>query len=306
MRRLLPALALALAALTTACAAAPGGLARVRSHGGVAVRGAWEPPTVLEDFDTVDNQYDNLSPVGHPFFEPLEFTPVKPAAGSSTVLEILGANRPRPRKGFLVTGDVAEAGALTREVGEKTQIAEQVTVRFRWGVNAVATLDPSLLAEVVLVFESKRLGRKGIGYVWSTRHCPGTVLAGQIGAGEGAVPLRLIVLAQGVGLGQSCSEAALNKIGMASVERDLAADVRWAFAEGTPLGDLALAATSEPAGCEQARALPPRQFALDTAGRALPNTDLVGVTALAFGAEIAKGICAQAVVDDVTLQKLWP
>jgi hypothetical protein len=159
---------------------------------------------------------------------------------------------------------------------------------------------------VVLVFESKRLGRKGIGYVWSTRHCPGTVLAGQLGAGESAVPLRLLVLAQGVGLGQSCSEAALNKIGMASVERDLAADVRWAFSESTPLGDLALTAASEPAGCEQARPVPPRQFAVDAAGRALPNTDLLGVTALAFGAEIAKGICAQAVVDDVTLQKLWP
>ncbi|MEB3328746.1 MAG: hypothetical protein VKQ33_05895 [Candidatus Sericytochromatia bacterium] len=306
MPRLLPLLAISLAALATACAAAPGGSAPSRLPGFLAARGAWEPPTVLEDFDTVDNQYDNLSPVGHPFFEPLEFTPVKPSAGTSTVLEILGANRPRPRKGFLITGDVAEAGALSREVGERTELAEQATLRFRWGVNAVAALDPSLLAEVVLVVESKRLGRKGIGYVWSTRHCPGTVLASQIGAGEGALPLRLIVVAQGVGLGQSCSEAALNKIGLASVERDLAADVRWAYAEGTPLGDLALGALTEPVGCEQARAVPPRQFALDAAGRALPNTDLLGVTALAFGAEVAKGICAQAVVDDVTLQKRWP
>ncbi|MEB3220669.1 MAG: hypothetical protein VKS61_01190 [Candidatus Sericytochromatia bacterium] len=304
MRLLLPALVLALAALTSACAQAPGLSPRARAQGPLAARGAWEPPTVLEDFDTVDNQYDNLSPVGHPFLEPLEFTPVKPSAAGSTVLEILAANRPRPRKGFLVTGDIAEAGALTREVGEKTQLAEQATVRFRWGVNAGATLDPSLLAEVVFVFESKRLGRKGLGYVWSTRHCPGTVLSGQMGAGEGAVPLRLIVLAQGVGLGQSCSEAALNKIGLASVERDLAADVRWAFSESTPLGDVPFA--SEPSGCSEGKPQPPRQFAFDAAGRALPNTDLLGVTALAFGAEVAKGVCAQAVVDDVTLQKQWP
>lgn len=294
-------------ALASGCAT-PSGLlpARARAAGVAGARGAWEPPTVLEDFDSVENQYDNLSPVGHPFFEPLEFTPVKPSAGTSTVLEILGANRPKPRKGFLVTGDIAEAGSLVREVGEKQLLAEQATVRFRWGVNGATTLDPSLFAEVVFLFESKRLGRKGLGYAWSSRHCPGTVLAGQIGAGDGAIPLRLIVLAQGAGLGQACSEAALGKISLAPVERDFAADVRWAWAESTPLGELALVAAGQPANCEGGRVPPPRQFLADGNGRPLPNTDLLGITALAFGAEVAKGVCAQAVVDDVSLQKQWP
>jgi hypothetical protein len=281
-------------------------MARVRAASQLATRSAWEPPIVLEDFDTTGHQYVHEGPVSHPFFEALEFTPVKPAGSGTTVLEILGANRPKPRKGFLVTSDVEYDGAFIREVGEKEQLAQHVKVGFKWAVNGAATQDPSLFAQVVFVFESKRLGRKGLGYVWSNRHCPGTVLAGQLGNGEYAVPLRLIVLSQGVGLGQPCSDAALSKMALAPVERDFVADVRWAFNESTPLGELALVPLGDSAGCVSDKALPPRQFVQDAQGRNLPNTDLMGIAQVAFGAELARGICAHAIVDDVVVQKAWP
>lgn len=292
----------------TACGGATGvgDWGRLRTASDLSVRTAWEEPLVLEDFDTVGNQYVHEGPVSHPFFEPLEFTPVKPAGLGTTVLEILGASRPKPRKGFLVTSDVEADGAFVREVDETLQMAQQVKVGFKWAVNGAATSDPNLFAEVVFVFESKRLGRKGLGYVWSSRHCPGTVLAGQLGSGEYALPLRLIVLSQGVGLGQVCAEAALNKMVPAPVERDFVADVRWAFNESTPLGELALAPMSDSNGCPSNVALTPRQFVQDAQGRKLPNTDLMGISQLAFGAELARGICAHAIVDDVFVQKAWP
>lgn len=280
--------------------------ARLRAASQWATRSVWEAPTVLEDFDTTGNQYVHEGPVSHPFFESLQFTPVKPSGLGTTVLEILGANRPKPRKGYLVTSDVETDGAFVREVDEKVQLAQQVKVGFKWAVNGAATNDPSLFAQVVFVFESKRLGSKGLGYVWSNRHCPGTVLAGQLGSGEYALPLRLIVLAHGVGLGQQCGEGALSKMSLAPVERDFVADVRWAFNESTPLGELALAPLSDPNGCTSNQALPPRQYVQDAQGRNLPNTDLLGITQLAFGAELARGICAHAIVDDVVVQKAWP
>ncbi|MEB3195903.1 MAG: hypothetical protein VKP62_01750 [Candidatus Sericytochromatia bacterium] len=291
-----------LTALTAACGLPQTGLdgARAKGRGTLAAQSVWEPPTVLEDFDSTANQYDHYGPVSHPFFDPLEFTPLKPSAAGSTVLEILGANRPKPRKGFLFTADVEDAGALVREVNEKPVMAEQVKVGFKWANNGAPTTDPCLYAQVVFVFDSKRLGRRGLGYVWSNRHCPGAVLTGQLGNGEGALPLRLICLAQGVGLGQPCGEAALNKMSLTAVERDFAADVRWAFSESTPAGEIGIVADRGPGGCEPARVQPPRVFTSQS------NADLTGIIGLAFGAELAKGICSHAIVDDVWVQKAWP
>jgi hypothetical protein len=311
MRPVRTLLSLACVALVGVAAAGCGlqapapGMASAKARGALAARGTWEEAVVLEDFDTIENSYDHYGPVNHPFFDTLDFTPVKTAKSGSTVLEILAANRPKPRKGILLTEDVEEDGSFERGEEEKKELAEQVKVSFSWGNNGAATNDPCIYAEVAFVFHSKRLNRKALAYAWTNRYCPGTVLAGQIGAGDDTIPMRIICLQQGQGLGQQCSEGALNQIGLLSVERDFAADVRWAWAESTKLTEPGAVTTAAQAGCVTT-ATPPRQFVVGADGKAIANTDLTGITALGFGAEITKGVCSHAIVDDVAVQKLWP
>lgn len=317
MRSVRALLALTCAALVGVAAAGCGaaghhpGMAAAKSRGMLGARGVWEDPIRLEDFDTIENSYDHYGPVSHPFFDALEFTPVKASKAGSTVLEILAQNRPKPRKGILLTEDVEEGGALERGEKEDKQLAEQVKVFFKWGNNGAVTSEPSIYAEVAFVFQSKRLGRKAVGYAWTNTYAPGTVLGGQIGSGEDPIPMRVICLAQGQGLGQPCSEAALNQIQLVGVERDFAADVRWAWAESTKLTEPGVATkAAEPApgtgGAAPAPQFPPRQFVVGADGRAIANTDLTGIVALGFGAEVPKGVCSHAIVDDVAVQKQWP
>ncbi len=288
------------------------GIAAAKARGALAARSVWEDPIRLEDFDSIENDYDHYGPVNHPFFDSLEFTPVKASKAGSTVLEILAQNRPKPRKGLLLTEDVSEDGAFERGEKEDKQLAEQVKVFFKWGNNGAVTSEPAIYAEVAFVFKSKRLGQKALGYAWTNYYTPGTVLGGQIGSGDDLIPMRIVCLATGQGLGQPCGEAALNQIQLAGVERDFAADVRWAWAESTKLTEPgAAAAGNEPSpgtggGAAPAPQFPPRQFVLDGNGKPITNTDLTGIVALGFGAEIPKGYCSHAVVDDVAVQKQWP
>ena len=309
MRPLHALLSLTCAAMVGAAVAGCGamgpnpGYASAKARGALAAKGVWEDPVLLEDFDTVENSYDHYGPVSHPFFDALEFTPVKASKAGSTVLEILAQNRAKPRKGVLLTEDVYDNGSFERGEEEKKELAEQVKVSFKWGNNGAVTSEPSIYAEVAFVFESKRLGRKALGYAWTNRYAPGTVLGGQIGGGEDAIPMRIICVAQGHGLGQACSEAALNQIPLVQVERDFTADVRWAWAESTKLTEPG-AATADAAPATGAT--PPRQFLVGADGKAIVNTDLTGITALGYGAEIPKSVCSHAVVDDVAVQKQWP
>lgn len=303
---------LALAAAGCGTAGQPAGFAAAKARAALAAKNDnWEDPIVLEDFESNTNDYDHYGPVGHPFFDALEFTwPVNAERAGSAVLEILAQNRAKPRKGILLTEDVEEAGALERGEKETKQLAEQVKVAFKWGNNGAMTSEPAIFAQVVFGFESKRLGHAALGYAWTNRYAPGTVLAGQIGAGEDAVPMRIVCLAQGQGLGQPCSEAALNQIAMVAVERNFAADVRWAWADSTKLTEPGSAQTAVTAGDPPANApvpqFPPSQFVVGPDGKPLVNKDLTGISALGFGAEVPKGVCSHAIVDDVAVRKLWP
>ena len=62
------------------------GMAAAKGRGMLAARGVWEDWIDLEDFDTIENDYDHYGPVSHPFFDALEFTPVKASKAGSTVL----------------------------------------------------------------------------------------------------------------------------------------------------------------------------------------------------------------------------
>lgn len=298
----------ALAASAAGCGVgnAPG-LASAKSRGALAARAdKFEEPIVLEDFDTTQRDYDFIGPTFHPFFDKIMFTPVKQVASTSTVAEILGTASTKPRKGFYVTSDVDGEASFQREVeeGKPPITAKQVKISFRWGVNAMATTDPSMAAEVAFLFDSTRLGHKALGYAWTNRYCPGTVLQSQIGSGDEAIPMRIICLAIGDGQGAVCSEATLNKMALVPVERNFAADVRWAFSDSTKLTEPGVAVTDADAKCAPVQ-FPPKDFTSDPAGRAIDNTDLKGIEGLGFGAEIAKGVCAHAVVDDVKLQLKW-
>ena len=312
MRPLHALLSLTCAALVGVAAAGcgvagqPAGYAAAKARGALAAKGAWEDPVTLEDFDSIENSYDHYGPVSHPFFDALEFTPVKASKAGSTVLEILAQNKAKPRKGILLTEDVEEDGSFERGEKEDNQLAEQIKVSFAWGNNGAVTSEPAIYAEVAFVFTSKRLGRKALGYAWTNRYAPGTVLGGQIGSGEDVTPMRVVCLAQGQGLGQPCSEAALNQMAMVPVERDFAADVRWAWADSTKLTEPGAAtAMADPAN-GPAPVFPPRQFVVGQDGKPIVNTDLTGIAALGFGAEIPKGFCSHAIVDDVEVQKQWP
>lgn len=285
---------------------APGVAAKARAAG-LQARSleGWEAPEVLEDFDETENDYADLSPISHPFFAPVRFTAVRATTAGSTVLELLGTNQSKLRKGLRITEDVAEAGAMVRKVGEKNVIAEDAKIAFKWGNNGGKSADPSTYASVIFVFNSKRLGDAAIAYAWTSRYAPGTVIPGQIGAdGDDPIPLRTICLETGVGLGEACGEDALAKIPLKAVEREFCADVRWAFAESTKLTEPGSTPNVDLAA--PVPAFPPAQFSQDAGGRKITNTDITGITELGFAAEIAKGICSHAIVDDVRVQKKWP
>lgn len=311
MRPVRALLCLTLATVAVSAVAACGqgpvapGMAAARARAAMQARNldGWEDPITLEDFDETDNRYANLSPTNHPFFAPLRFTPVRASAAGSTVLELLGSNQSKLRKGLVLTEDIEEDGALTRTVAEKTTIAEQAKVSFRWGNNGGTTTDPCIYASVVFVFESKRLGTRAIAYAWTNRYAPGTVIPSQIGSDDSEIKMRIVCLQNGAGLGAPCDESALQKIQTNAIERDFCADVRWAFAESTKLTEPG----SVPAADAQAAvtAFPPAGFVVDAGGRKISNTDITGIVQLGFAGEIAKGVCSHAIVDDVRIQKKW-
>ena len=264
----------------------------------------WEAPVVLEDFDETENDYADLSPINHPFFAPIRFTAVRASSAGSTVLELLGSNQSKLRKGLKLTEDIEDDGSFTRKVNEKPVLAEDAKVSFKWGNNGGKSTDPSTYAAVIFVFASKRIGTAAVAYAWTSRYAPGTVLPGQIGSdGDDPIPMRTICLETGVGLGEPCGESALQKIQMKAVEREFCADVRWAFAESTKLTEPGSVPSVDLAA--PVAAFPPAQFSQDAGGRKIANTDITGITQLGFAAEIAKGICSHAIVDDVRVQKKW-
>lgn|GEM_PF-6297704 len=264
----------------------------------------------LDNFDTTERRYDYLGPVQHPFFNPVAFTTVRSTMTGSAVQEILGTASNKPHKGMLVAELDAEDASFERGPENKRQLAKQAFVSFKWGVNGAASVDPSLFLSVVFV-AATRSGNRAIAYAWSNQLCPGTVLKGNLTLYDGAVPLRTVVLNKSLGLNQPCGEAALQRIKPETVKRNLAADFRWAYDSKTPaagdgdiLDDVITVCPTPPV--QMTPNWPcPLQFVQDVAGTPLTNTELLGIAALGFGAEIAKGVCAHSILDDLAYQLNW-
>jgi hypothetical protein len=289
------ALALALAACGQA-GFAPAG-AGLKAAKGLAVRAAgFEPETVLEDFSNDLYAWDFFGPErGHPFYQPVTFS--KQKAGGSGALELVAPNCPKMSKGFLIRElDSEESeGSFEYKAGEQDdkpimKLAARVKVSFKWADNTTATSDTSLSAQTLFIFHTKSGDTSALAYGWSNNLTPGRVIASQLRFDDETIPLRTLVIARGNGLGEQCGEAALAKMQPATVERDFIADVRYAFDKNTPLTDPSANLLDAKDGKDVKDFNPP-------AGG--PNTDIYGLVAIGFGAEVPKGICSHAVLDDV-------
>lgn len=286
------ALALALSAAGCGLATQSGPGMNAAKSGAFGARGAgFEAPTLLEDFsDDPSYRFDFHGPgYGHPFYQPINFS--KQKAGGSAVLELVAPNSLKPRKGMYLRALDEEEGTFhyTIKEGDKDidKLAARAKVSFAWANNATASSETSMSAMAVFVFQSKSLGTAALAYAWSNNLGAGRVINSQLRIDEENVPLRVLVIEKGNGLGEACSEAALNKMTLAKVERDFVADVRYAFAKSTPVSD-----PNAPAADDNG----PKTFVPPAGG---PNTDVDGLLAIGFGAEIPKGICSHAVLDDV-------
>lgn len=305
-------LALGLVALSLASALAAGcgrasglsaaglGARKATAAVGVRAESGWEAATVLEDFQDADAPFEFFGPLSHPFFEPITFSMVKAKGANSVVLEALAQNRPKPRKGRFLNFEVEEAGSFLRGEEGKEQLAKDVKVGFRWAVNGADASEPSTFLEAVYVLQHKRLGPIALAYGWTSRACPGTIGGQLLQAGGKPIPMRIICLAQGAGEGQVCSEAALNAMKPVAVERNLVEDVRWAFAEGTQVVDLGVPMADCPPVPTQGEAQP---VLVPEAFRGAPNTELLGILAVGGGAEVARGVCTHALLDDMWMQR---
>lgn len=297
-KSLVPAgVALTLALALGACGQAgyaPAG-AGLKAAKGLAVRAAgFEPEQVLADFSD-DNLYawDFYGPErGHPFYQPVSFSKQK-AAGSGA-LELVAPNCPKMAKGFLVHElNVEESeGSFEYKVGEQDdkpimKLASRVKVSFKWADNTTASSDTCLNAEALFIFHTKGGETSALAYGWSNNLAPGRVIAGQLRMDDEMIPLRTLIIQRGNGLGEQCGEAALAKMVPARVERDFVADVRYAFDKNTPLTD---------PSANLLDAKDTKDFNPPAGG---PNTELDGLMAIGFGADVPKGICSHAVLDDV-------
>lgn len=287
------ALAIALTAAGCGGAALAPGLSAKAPTGLAARAGGWEEPEVLETFDDLYAFDFSGPPSGHPFYLPLNFSKVK--VGGSAVMEILAPNCPKMTKGFALRAMDDGEGSFMYTVGDGDDAVERRAARakvaFSWANNTTPSSTTALSAMALFVFQSKALGTSAIAYAWSNTLAPGRVVASQLRLSQDeSVPLRILVIEKGNGLGEQCSETALSKMKPSRVERDIVADVRYAFAKSTPLADPTVQVTDDNG---------PKTFDPPAGG---PNTDLDGLLAIGFGAEVPKGICSHAVIDDVAIQ----
>lgn len=289
-------LALSMALATAGCGQAglnPGMTAQSKASGFGARAGGWEEPTIVETFDDLYAFDMSGPPSGHPFYEPLRYSKVK--VGGSAVMEIVAPNCPKLTKGFALRGLDEEEGSFKYTVGDDDDAtvhrAARAKVAFSWANNSTPSSQTSLSAMALFVFQSEALGTSAIAYAWSNTLAPGRVVASQLRVSQDeTVPLRILVIEKGNGLGEQCSETALSKMQLARVERDIVADVRYAFAKSTPLADPTVQTVDDDG---------PKTFNPPAGG---PNTDLDGLVAIGFGAEVPKGVCSHAVIDDVAIQ----
>jgi hypothetical protein len=286
--------ALAAALLMTAgCGGAPTLTGAAKSAKALSASGF--APTVLEDFsEDPTYRFDFYGPsYGHPFYQPVNFS--KQKAAGSAVLELVAPNSTKPRKGYFLREMGDDEGSFSYQVGEADdkpimKLSSRVRVGFDWAVNAGPSSELSLSAMSVFVFKSKTQGTAAIAYAWSNNLAPGRVLSSPLHLGEDSVPMRILVLEKGNGLGEQCSEAALGKMALTHEDRDLVADVRYAFAKDTPVADPgALMTTVDPGN---------KRFDPPSGGA---NTDLLALQAIGFGAEVPKAICEHAILDNVSL-----
>ena len=287
------ALAAALGLSIAGCGAAPVLTGAVKTASGV--RAADLGSNVIEDFsEDPSYRFDFYGPsYGHPFYQPVSFS--KQKAADSAVLELVAPNSTKPRKGYFLREMEGDEGSFEYRAGGTDEepvmkLASRVRVGFDWAVNAGPSTELSLSALSVFVFKSKSLGTAALAYAWANNLAPGRVLASQIRLGEDTVPMRILVIQKGNGLGEQCSEAALAKMAVTHEDRDLVADVRYAFAKDTPVADPGAVMTTVDAGNK--RFDPPA---------APPNTELLALEAIGFGAEAPKAICEHAILDNVAL-----
>lgn len=287
------------------------GLGNAAKHGTLAAHNTngYDDPITLEDFDGSRNGYNVFAPVNHPFFYATIFTPVKAKEAGSTVIELLAPARSKPSRGVAVTDDVEEDGSFTRKEGDKEIMATGIRAQFKWGLNGPGTKDPCVFARVIFLVDSKdeNAPTRALAYAWSNKYCVGTLQRGELRLGDDPIELATIYLRRGLGpISQECSAQALQKIPLETVTRDFDADMRWAFDKATPALDATSLETA--ADCpEKPPVFPPSSFVTEPGtDTEIPNKDLVGIVSLGYGADIAKGVCSHAIVDDVKIELKWP
>lgn len=287
----------------------PLGLAAARAPQGLAVRAeGWARAVKLADFQDPEAPFEFFGPLGHPFIDPVTFTQVQAKGAGSVVLEALAPPSSKPRKGRFLNFEVEEVGSFLREKeggkeGEQ-QLAKAVKVGFRWAVNGAEGSEPSTFLEAIYVVQHKTQGLQALGYGWTSRACPGAISGQLLQAGGKPIPLRVISLSTGAGLGQACGEAALHAMRPEPVERDLITDLRWAFgghaaADGEAGGEAPSEGPPEgpSGGCPPgASATPPASVSRG------PNAEYLGVVAVGAGAEVGRGVCTHALLDDLWVQ----
>lgn len=306
-------LSFGLLALALAGCGAPGAFSPLGPHaaGLAALDAPWSRPVTLADMtDASDLEYDR--PDGNnPFADPIdiysESRPLEKGGPNTPVMELVARASDKPRRGFGLLQVDSDTGSFALD--NKGTLAPHVRLSFTWGNNTSALVaGTSIEAMVVFVVQQKLNDKntldRAVGYAWSSSSLGGAVYpdlhtpALRINFNGEEIPLRVLPLETGDGLGQPCGTDAFMAMPLKTETiQDFVADFYSAYPN--KYVDLDAAAPSGGSATELRRLLD-----LTTAPAApTSNQDLLGIEAVGFGADVAPSACSHAVFTNLTMQR---